>query len=135
MRPSPAADQPPRLLECARGVLVAAMVEVSEVLRQPEQEAQLLEAEVRGIQMAPPVAGVRRLDQALQHVERRRLQPIPEQVLLPPRELLHRGHQPQHEAVHRLQRRPRSPRVALRPTCFCHYRDRWGAKPPRPPKK
>ncbi len=39
----------------------------------------------------------------------RLLQPVAEQELLLPRELLHRRHQPQHEAVHRLQRRASPP--------------------------
>ena len=59
--------------------------------------------QVRRGQMPPPVACIRRLDQPLEYVEGRRLQPVAEQELLTPREFLHRRDQPQHEAVHRFQ--------------------------------
>ena len=66
MRLPPAADQPARLVEHPRRVLVAALVQVPEVLRKPAQEPQLLDAQVRRRQVPPTVARVRRLDQPLQ---------------------------------------------------------------------
>ena len=47
---------------------------------------------------------------------------------------LYRRHQPQHEAVHRLHRRTRPARTLPAVVRGRHYRDSWGAKPPRPPK-
>ena len=38
------------------------------------------------------------------------------------------------EAVHRLDRRSRPPRILTAVARRRHYRDRWGAKPPRPPR-
>ena len=85
MRLPPATDQPPGLVERTRCVLVTARVQVAEILRQPAQEPQLLDSEIRRRQMPPAVARVRRLDQPLQHVEGGRLQPVAQQELLPPR--------------------------------------------------
>ena len=80
------------------------------------------------------VPRVRCLDQPLQHLQRHRLQPVPQQELLTPRELLHRRNQPQHETIHRLHRRTHPARVGPAPARGRHHRDRWGATPTRPPK-
>lgn len=85
-------------------MLVAARVEMAQVVRQPEEQPQLLDTEVRFREQRVAAAGVGRFDQALQHVERGRLDAVAEQELLRAREFLHRGHEPQEEPVHRFQR-------------------------------
>ena len=63
-------------------------------------------AEVRRRRMPPAGAGVRSFDQPLQHVERGRLKAGRPAGTAGCAEPLHRRHEPQHEAVHRLQCRP-----------------------------
>lgn len=58
-------------------------------------------------QVVAAAAGVGGLDQAFKHVQRRVLDAVAEQELLAARKALQGRHQPDHEAVVRLQRRAR----------------------------
>jgi hypothetical protein len=75
-----------------------------------EQEAQFFETEVGVAQWALTRLAVRRFDQALEDVERRRLHAVAEQELLAARQLVERRDQPDDEAEHRFERRSRSAR-------------------------
>ena len=61
---------------------------------------------------------------SFERVERRRLQPVAQHGLLPPRELLHRRNQPQYEAVRRLHRRTRPARAGCAVGRRCAHRGR-----------
>jgi len=65
----PAADQAADLGQLSGGVLIPAVIDAMERMRQPEQVAQLVDGEVGGLQglLSLPVIG--RLDQAFEGVE------------------------------------------------------------------
>ncbi len=78
---------------------------MAQVVGEPHEEAQFLDAQVRPHEVVPPLPGVSGLDERLEHVERGALDPVAEQEALGPRELLQRRDQPQEEAVVGLYRR------------------------------
>jgi hypothetical protein len=78
---------------------------------EPEEEAQLLYPQICARKLGLAVARVRRLDQAFEHIERRRLDAVAEQELLGARELLDRGHQPHQKLEVGFDRRPCFARV------------------------
>ena len=99
MRLDPGADPAPGLVEGAGGELVAAPVEVAQVVGQPHQEAESLDAEVGPGQgrLPPPVVG--RLDERFQHVEGNALDTVAEQEALGPGKPVEGRNQPQDELV------------------------------------
>jgi hypothetical protein len=87
----PAAYQAPDLVHGPRGMLVAPGIQVAKHHADPEEEAQLLEAQVGASQrlLAGPAVGGH--DELFQHVESRRLDTVAEQEALAARELVERG--------------------------------------------
>ena len=84
-------------------MFVTAVVQNSQIPRQPEQEAELFEAEVGACEMAAPSLAVGRFDQSLQHIECGRLDAVAQEKLLPAGETLYGGNQPQQETVVRFK--------------------------------
>ena len=72
VRLAPGADPAAGLVQAARRVLVAPSVQAAQIVRQAEEEAQPLQAQVGAGEMAAPAAGAGRLDQGVQRVRRRR---------------------------------------------------------------
>ena len=95
----PGADLAARLVEAAGGVLVAAPVEVAEVVGEANEEAQLLDAEVGAGEVRLPAAGVGGLDEGLQHVEGGALDAVAEQEALGARKTVQGGDEPEDKAV------------------------------------
>ena len=90
------------------------LVRVVERLGEPQQQAQLVEVQVHPVEQPRPAAGERGLGQALQARHRDRLNPVPEQELLPAGEAFQGGNQPQGQPVHRFQRRAAPARALFR---------------------
>ena len=95
----PRADLAARLVEAAGGVLVAAVVEMTEVVGEAEQEAELFNTEVGAGEVGRPSTGIRSLDERLQHVESRALDSVAEEEALGARKAVQCGDEPQDEAV------------------------------------
>ena len=106
LRLAPRADLAPGLIQAARGVFVPAVVQAPQVARQPDQEPELLQPEVGAGERIPAPLGVRGFDQPFQHVEGRSLHAVAQEKLLAARKTLDRRHQPRHEAIVGVQRRP-----------------------------
>jgi hypothetical protein len=66
----PATDQPPDLVDAARGVLVPALIKQLQFGRQAEQQAQLVELQIDRSENPLAIASVGRPDQTLQQIER-----------------------------------------------------------------
>ena len=81
------------------------------------------------------VARTGRLHQPLQHVERRRLQPVAEQEPLSARKPVHRRNQPQHEPVQRRPHRTRPRRPVQAPLQASRGAAAGGLRPPDPPQE
>ena len=64
-------------------MFLTAVVQNSQIPRQPEQEAELFEAEVGTREMAAPAFAVGRFDQSLQHIKCGRLDAVTQEELLP----------------------------------------------------
>ena len=94
-------------------MLVAPGIEAPQVPRQPEEEPQLLDAQVGPGQMRVPPPGVGGLDERFQHVHGRALDAVAEQELVGTGKAGHRGDHPQDEAEVRFQRRAGLPRMVL----------------------
>ena len=134
-------------------MFVAPRVEKAQIVGEAKEEAQFLDPQIGAGEMRAAPAGVSRLDEGVEHVERGRLDAVSEQELLPAREALHGGHEPEEEAVMRLQRRTRLARARPFAGAIDAHRNRRaapaarhskrreaekirpGGKPPGPPKR
>ena len=95
----PGADLAAGLVETTGGVLVAAPVEVAEVVGEAEKETELLDAQVGTGEGRLPAPGVGGLDERFQHVERGALNAVAEKEALSTWKPVERGDQPEDEAV------------------------------------
>ena len=95
----PGADLAPGLVETAGRVLVAAPVEVAEVVGEAEEEAQLFDAEVGAGECCQPTPGVGGLDEGFQNVEGGALDAVAEKEALSTGEAVEGGDEPEDEAV------------------------------------
>ena len=95
----PGADPAPRLVERAGSELVAAAVEVTEVVGQTDQETELLDAEVGPDQCGLTPPGVGRLDERFQHIQGGALNAVAEQKALRAGKPVERRDQPEDELV------------------------------------
>ena len=77
----------------------------SEIVPKAEQKPELLDSPVDSGKTIPPAFTVGRLDQTLQNIQGRSLDPIPEQKLLSAGKTLHRRYQPSEKTIVRFQRR------------------------------
>ena len=103
VRLHPAADEATNLVDLTAGMLIPPRVQEAKVVGEPVEQSELLQAEVGRRERGTALSRVRRFDEALEHIERRRLHPVAEQKLLAARELLDRRDQPEDEPVHRLE--------------------------------
>ena len=71
-------------------MFVTTVVQKTQVMRKAEQKPEFLDAEVGSGKRVPPASAVGRLDQPLQNVQSRSLDPVAEQKLLTAWESLHR---------------------------------------------
>jgi len=98
----PAADQAHDVVKLAGSVFITPLVQALEIERQPEQMAQLFDAEIGGGERFLPVPVVDGLDQALQHIERGGDDAIAERELGGAWEPFHHRRAPLQEGMHRL---------------------------------
>ena len=104
-----------------------------------EEETQFLNAQIGAGEMRAAPAGVGRLDEGVEHVERGCLDAVSGQEFLPARKAFHGGNEPEEEAVMRLQRRTRLARAHPFDDAIDAHRNakkiRPGGKPPGPPDR
>ena len=101
----PTANQASSLVEGPRRMFVPTVIQVAQIVCQTAEKPQLFDAEVGAGKGLAPAFGIGRLDQPLQYVQCRRLDPVAEQELLTARKPLHGRDQPQEKTQVRLQRR------------------------------
>ena len=99
----PGADLAARLVQAAGGELVAAPVKVAEVVREAEQEAELLDADVGARKVPWPAARVGGLDERLEHIQGGSLDAIAEEEPLRAWKAIKGGDEPEDEAVVQLE--------------------------------
>ena len=90
----PGADLAPGLVEAAGGVLVAAAVEVPEVVGEAKQKTQLFDAEVGAGECCQPTPGIGGLDEGFQNVEGGALDTVAEEEALSAGEAFEGGDEP-----------------------------------------
>jgi len=98
-----AADETADFIERAGREFVAAPIEVLQFDREPKEEPQFLDTEIRSRQQRTAIPCVGRFHKRFEHVERRGLNPIAEQELLAARKFLDRGNEPENELKMRLE--------------------------------
>ena len=99
----PGADLAARLVQAAGGELVAAPVKVAKVVREAEQEAELLDADVGARKVPWPAARVGSLDERFKNVQGGALNAIAEEEALGARKAIEGGDEPEDEAVVQLE--------------------------------
>jgi|SRR5271165_2576614 len=92
-----AADETADFIERAGREFVAAPIEVLQFDREPKEEPQFLDTEIRSRQQRTAIPCVGRFHKRFEHVERRGLNPIAEQELLAARKFLDRANEPENE--------------------------------------
>src|SRR5271165_2551656 len=98
-----AADETADFIERAGREFVAAPIEVLQFDREPKEEPQFLDTEIRSRQQRTAIPCVGRFHKRFEHVERCGLNPIAEQELLAARKFLDRGTEPENELKMRLE--------------------------------
>ena len=86
-------------------MLVPTGVERTQIMRQPEQESQFVKIQAGPGEVTRPSPSVGGVDQALQHVHGRGLNPVAQQEIPVPRISRYRRHEPQYEPVMHRKRR------------------------------
>ena len=86
-------------------MFVTTVVQITQMVGQPEEKPELLNPQVGPGKGIPPALAVSRLDQPLQNIQTRCLDPVAKQKFLTAGETLHSRNQPQEKAKVRFQRR------------------------------
>ena len=86
-------------------MFVTTVIQIAQIAGEAAQKPELLDAQVGTGKGIPPAFGVGRLDQTLQNVQCRCLDPVAQQKLLTAWETLHGRDQPGEKTKVRLQRR------------------------------
>ena len=103
----PTANQASGFVEGPRRMFVPTVIQVAQIVCQTAEKPQFFDAEVGAGEGLAPAFGIGRLDQPLQYVQCRRLDPVAEQELLTAWKPLDGRDQPQEKTQVRLQCRTR----------------------------
>ena len=101
----PTADQASGFVQRPGRMFVTTVIQIAQIARKTAQKPELLDAQVGTGKSIPPTPGVGRLNQPLQDIQCRRLDPVAQQKLLTAWETLHGRDQPGEKTKVRLQRR------------------------------